>query len=104
MTESVTNSSLKLAVERRYSKAASQDPAVSCCSAGNNYGDEIPQSARNSSLGCGSPVTHLKMSEGMTLVDLGSGGGVDAFVAANKLKEIKGRVIGIDSTAKMVAR
>ena len=44
------------------------------------------------------------MNEGMTLVDLGSGGGVDVFVAANKLKAVKGRVIGIDSTTKMVAR
>ena len=104
MTESASDSSFKLAVEKKYSKAASQDPAVPCCSAGNSYGEDIPLSARNSSLGCGSPVTHLTMSEGMTLVDLGSGGGVDVFVAANKLKAVRGSVIGIDSTAKMVAR
>jgi len=93
-----------MAVEKKYADAASCDPTTLCCGAGNNYSEDIPLSARSSSLGCGSPVAHVTMNEGMTLVDLGSGGGADSFAAANKLKGIKGRVIGVDSTMKMIAR
>ena len=104
MTDSEEESSLKLEVEERYSKAASQDPAISCCSAGNDYDEDIPLSARNGALGCGSPVNYLALREGLTVVDVGSGSGVDVFAVANRLKAIKGKVIGIDSTLKMVAR
>ena len=95
-------SSLKLAINRKYGDAADSDPAVSCCGGGSQYGKDIPLGAKNASLGCGSPVDHITLHEGVTLVDLGSGGGVDAFAAARKEKLI--RVIGVDSTTKMVAR
>ena len=40
----------------------------------------------------------------MTVLDLGCGGGIDVFAAANKLRPLNGHVIGVDSTIKMIAR
>ena len=84
MTEGPEVSTLKAEIEKKCSIVASYDPSISCCGAGNSYGNDITLSARNGSLGCGSPVNHLIMKDGVTLVDLGSGGGVDVFAAANK--------------------
>lgn len=89
---------IKLAVEGKYSDEASS----SCCSKSGL--DEIPSDAQNVSLGCGSPINHVTFQEGMTLVDLGCGGGIDVFAAANKLAPLKGRAVGVDSTMKMIAR
>ncbi len=64
--------------------------------------DSIPDSA-NMGLGCGNPVALLSLKKGETVVDLGSGGGIDAFLAAKKVGE-KGRVIGIDMTEEMLEK
>jgi arsenite methyltransferase len=90
---------LKLAIDEKYSEEASNPSR--CCGDGNS---EVPSDARNVSLGCGSPMNYVEFHEGMTLVDLGCGGGIDVFAAANKLGPRKGRIIGIDSTMKMIAR
>ncbi len=90
---------IKLAIDKKYSEEAS-NPSC-CCGTGNS---EIPFDARNVSLGCGSPINFVEFHEGMTLVDLGSGGGIDVFAAANKLAPRTGKIIGIDSTMKMIAR
>ncbi len=55
------------------------------------------------SLGCGNPVALASLKEGETVVDLGSGGGLDCFLAAKKVGA-KGKVIGIDMTAEMLER
>ncbi len=68
-------------------------------------GDELaaaPDGA-NLGLGCGNPHAIAGLNEGETVVDLGSGGGFDCFLAARQVGE-KGRVIGVDMTPEMVTR
>ncbi|MFA5317150.1 MAG: arsenite methyltransferase [Dehalococcoidales bacterium] len=68
-------------------------------------GDEIrsvPEGA-NLGLGCGNPVALASLKEGETVLDLGSGGGFDCFLAADRVGE-SGRVIGVDMTPEMLAR
>lgn len=57
----------------------------------------------NLGLGCGAPLAHLALAPGETVVDLGSGGGIDAFLAASQVGP-SGRVIGVDMTPEMIAR
>lgn len=64
--------------------------------------DSIPKEA-DMGLGCGNPVALASLKEGETVVDLGSGGGIDVFLAAQKVGGT-GRVIGIDMTKEMVKR
>jgi arsenite methyltransferase len=54
-------------------------------------------------LGCGNPVALASLIEGETVVDLDSGGGLDCFLAANKVGS-KGRVIGVDLTPEMLEK
>ena len=52
-------------------------------------------------LGCGNPTALAEINPGETVLDLGSGGGIDVFLAANKVGE-EGKVIGVDMTPEMV--
>ena len=54
-------------------------------------------------LSCGVPVEHAGLQPGQTVLDLGSGAGLDVFVARNEIGET-GHVIGVDMTAEMVAK
>jgi arsenite methyltransferase len=54
-------------------------------------------------LGCGAPVQHLELKAGETVLDLGSGGGIDVFLAA-RLVGPGGHVIGVDMTPAMLER
>lgn len=93
------------AVRRFYARAATQ-PQVELCCAGSYAGDEvahIPQEALEVAYGCGSPIGAAEIKEGETFVDLGSGGGIDCFIAAKKVGP-SGRVVGIDMTDEMLAR
>jgi SAM-dependent methyltransferase len=54
-------------------------------------------------LGCGAPVALLELKPGETVVDLGSGAGIDAFLAAREVGP-SGRVIGVDMTPQMLER
>ncbi len=63
---------------------------------------EIPEGA-NLGLGCGAPVGLLELAPGETVLDLGSGGGLDAFLAAKQVGA-DGRVIGVDMTEEMIER
>jgi SAM-dependent methyltransferase len=54
-------------------------------------------------LGCGVPTRHAGIEEGDVVLDLGSGAGVDAFVARRRVGEA-GRVIGVDMTEAMIER
>jgi ubiquinone/menaquinone biosynthesis C-methylase UbiE len=60
-------------------------------------------SAANMGLSCGNPTATANLREGETVVDLGSGGGLDVFLAAAKVGP-NGRAIGIDMTPEMVER
>jgi arsenite methyltransferase len=53
--------------------------------------------------GCGAPLHHAAAKEGETVVDLGSGAGIDVFLSANKVGE-SGKVIGIDLTDEMLEK
>ena len=57
----------------------------------------------NLGLGCGNPVALASLKPGETVIDLGSGGGFDCFLAAKQVGET-GRVIGVDMTPEMVSR
>ena len=54
-------------------------------------------------VGCGNPTRFADISEGNTVVDLGSGAGIDVFLASNLVKE-SGKVIGIDMTENMLQK
>jgi arsenite methyltransferase len=54
-------------------------------------------------VGCGAPLNHAQLREGETVVDLGSGAGIDVFLSANRVKE-SGKVIGIDMTDEMLEK
>lgn len=62
----------------------------------------VPEGA-NLGLGCGNPVAIASLRKGDVVLDLGSGAGFDAFLAAKKVGKT-GRVIGIDMTAEMVEK
>jgi SAM-dependent methyltransferase len=64
---------------------------------------ELPSEVTDLSLGCGDPVTLASLTPGQTVLDLGSGGGIDCFLAAKKVGPT-GRVIGVDMTAAMIER
>ncbi len=52
-------------------------------------------------LGCGNPTALAEINQGEVVLDLGSGGGIDVFLAANKVGE-DGKVIGVDMTPEMI--
>jgi arsenite methyltransferase len=96
--------------------AASTDSASSCCggppitpqqiSTLMGYSkDDIRSVAdgANLGLGCGNPVALASLKPGETVVDLGSGGGFDCFLAAKQVGET-GQVIGVDMTPDMLSR
>jgi SAM-dependent methyltransferase len=62
----------------------------------------VPEGA-NMGLGCGNPVALASLKPGETVVDLGSGGGFDCFLAAKQVGDT-GRVIGVDMTPDMVSK
>ena len=86
--------------------------ATSCCSPRvtvskvTSYSDEelasVPEGA-NLGLGCGNPLALASLREGEVVLDLGSGGGIDCFLAASAVGE-DGCVIGVDMTPEMVEK
>ncbi|MFC1939953.1 arsenite methyltransferase [Chloroflexota bacterium] len=62
---------------------------------------KLPEDVTGISLGCGNPTSIAELSEGEVVLDLGSGGGIDCFLAAQKVGA-QGRVIGLDMTPEMV--
>jgi len=79
-----------------------------CCSTstcGSNYAPEevssLPPEALQSAFGCGNPLKFAEVKAGQTVLDIGSGAGIDCFLAAQKVGP-KGRVIGLDMTPAMI--
>lgn len=88
-----------------YSDAALEQKPKLCCPTGYS-GDEtshIPKEVLDVSYGCGNPTTFGVMREGMTIVDLGSGAGIDCFIAAKKVGK-SGKVYGVDMTDTMLEK
>lgn len=63
----------------------------------------LHQDVLNLSLGCGDPVTIAGLKQGETVLDLGSGGGIDCFMSAPRVGA-EGHVIGVDMTPEMIAK
>ena len=89
-------------------------PAKSCCGGGNaqvvatSVGYDVTELATlpegaNMGLSCGNPTAIAGLQPGETVLDLGSGGGFDVFIAGRKVGE-KGRVIGVDMTPDMLSK
>ncbi len=64
--------------------------------------EALPEEA-NLGLGCGAPIGFLHLAAGETVLDLGSGAGIDAFLAAREVGPT-GRVVGVDMTPEMLER
>ncbi|QLJ52795.1 MAG: Arsenite S-adenosylmethyltransferase [Candidatus Fermentimicrarchaeum limneticum] len=111
------NSEIKKIVKKRYSQIAKE--GTSCCltcgPCGHNateqakrigYSEEelgkIPKEAVMG-LGCGNPTALADLREGETVLDLGTGAGIDVFLAANKVGP-EGYVIGVDMTEEMIKK
>jgi SAM-dependent methyltransferase len=115
----------RAAVRKRYADAATATDSAGCCGTDSEpescCGDATTvapeQSARdvgysdgdvdavepgaNLGLGCGNPTAIARLDEGEDVLDLGSGGGFDCFLAAREVGP-SGRVVGVDMTPKMV--
>ncbi|RFU78697.1 ubie coq5 methyltransferase [Trichoderma arundinaceum] len=95
-------------VGKRYSAAAEGVEAHYADSVAKAFGytkeelSDIPQDA-NLGLSCGNPLAIATLREGETVIDLGSGAGLDVFLAANKVGS-KGRVIGVDMNKDMLKK
>lgn len=112
------NESIHAVVRERYGKIASSTKPTSCCGSEDTCYDpteltqvlydekllvDLPVDVTGLSLGCGDPVTLAELRPGEVVLDLGSGGGIDCFLAARKVGE-DGSVIGIDMTDEMLAK
>lgn len=107
-TSSAADSATVQAVRKEYGRIASaqNDSAVSA-EVARSFGysaDELAAipAAANMGLSCGNPIAMASLKPGETVVDLGSGGGIDCFLASTKVGPT-GRVIGVDMTPEMLA-
>jgi SAM-dependent methyltransferase len=64
--------------------------------------DELPAAAARASLGCGNPIVVADLAEGETVLDLGSGGGIDVILSAKRVGAM-GLAYGLDMTDEMLA-
>ncbi len=110
------NAALTEAVQAHYSKVADRGAAAAksgatvtsegCCSTADIYTpadlSAVTSGAAVASAGCGNPVALAGIRPGETVLDLGSGGGIDCFLAAEAVG-LRGHVIGVDMTPAMVA-
>jgi arsenite methyltransferase len=128
MVELTTNDELRDAVRERYAAAARSaeagrpgccGPAESACGCGTDIPDAcddrgfgtalyadaeregLPGGAQLASLGCGNPTAVAELGEGETVLDLGSGGGIDVLLSARRVGP-NGRAYGVDMTDEML--
>jgi SAM-dependent methyltransferase len=114
----LTSEKIHVEVQARYGRIAA-DFQTGCCAAdaGADYIEEcgcgaelydtdlsaLPQDVTGLSLGCGDPITLAELQPGQTVLDLGSGGGIDCFLAAKQVGPT-GHVIGVDMTPEMLVK
>lgn len=118
--EIVTGLGLREAVRQRYAAAAASAsagcvPTSDCCGPtvvgqedafgaalyGEDLTDDLPDGAVLASLGCGNPLAVASLHPGETVLDLGSGGGIDVILSARRVAPT-GRAIGVDMTEEML--
>ncbi|HEY7830590.1 MAG TPA: arsenite methyltransferase [Solirubrobacteraceae bacterium] len=115
-------SDIRESVRERYAAAATQvtttDPGSGCCAPSETFdggsevfgaalyalGDreQLPDTATLASLGCGNPTAVAELHEGETVLDLGSGGGIDVLLSAKRVGPT-GKAHGLDMTDEMLA-
>jgi arsenite methyltransferase len=109
---------LREEVRKRYAAAAravTDGTSSGCCRSesccGDSFGEslyteeqrgDLPDAAALASLGCGNPVVVAELREGETVLDLGSGGGIDVILSARRVGPT-GRAYGLDMTDEMLA-
>lgn len=116
----MSTENIKEAVREKYGQAALQVGAdrSGCCGAGSAFGgcadpitsnlydssqtSGIPQEAVLASLGCGNPTALAQLGLGETVLDLGSGGGIDVLLSAKRVGPT-GKAYGLDMTDEMLA-
>jgi arsenite methyltransferase len=113
------NQDIKEVVKEKYGQAALRvkSGGSSCCGAGaatgccdpitsnlydENQAGQIPEEALLASLGCGNPTALAKLNHGETVLDLGSGGGIDVLLSAKRVGPT-GKAYGLDMTDEMLA-
>jgi arsenite methyltransferase len=119
----VSDTDLREEVRSRYAEAATAvatgagaacdccHPGRTCAEEGHAFGpelyealasEELPDAAVLASLGCGNPIAVADLHEGETVLDLGSGGGIDVLLSAKRVGAT-GKVYGLDMTEEMLA-
>lgn len=107
----------RVQIERRSAIPLTDVSASSCCGPSDSPLDDVsgwarqlysaqelgtvPETVAELSLGCGNPIALAELREGEVVVDLGSGAGLDCFLAAQRVGP-QGRVIGVDMTPEML--
>jgi arsenite methyltransferase len=111
MRQGLLMSAIEEKVRQHYGKIALSMETDGCCSStlatgSSDYSKEelaaVPAGAYLGE-GSGNPVRHARLNEGETVVDLGSGAGIDVFLSANRVGPA-GHVIGVDMTSEMLER
>ena len=119
MATTVDSEQVKAAVRETYGRIATEERSAGCCGSTGccgpgaeptsdalGYSDEERRGAPEGAdlgLGCGNPQAIAELKSGERVLDLGSGAGFDAFLAARQVGET-GTVIGVDMTAEMIAK
>src|SRR5262244_1394584 len=114
----MNDADIKQIVKDKYGKAALRVAAGGCASSGSVSGCDghpitsnlysaketacLPTEAAAASLGCGNPTALAELRAGETVLDLGSGGGIDVLLSARRLGPT-GKVYGLDMTDEMLA-
>src|SRR5438105_6222553 len=115
----MSDETIKDLVKQKYGQAALRVTAIgstSCCGASsssscdpvtsNLYAQEqtaeLPEKAVAASLGCGNPTALAELAAGETVLDLGSGGGIDVLLSAKRVGPT-GKAFGLDMTDEMLA-
>ncbi len=118
MTKNNDKDHIRDEIRKRYAETADSCgcTGASCCTPSGSESIEVSEKLgyskedlealpveSNMGLGCGNPIAIASLKEGEAVVDLGSGGGIDCFLASMKVGET-GRVIGIDMTPPMLLK
>jgi arsenite methyltransferase len=115
-----TSGEIRQVVKEKYGHAATrvQSGKTSCCGGGEGLeancdpitstlytaeeGANVPEAALRASLGCGNPTALANLNPGETVLDLGSGGGIDVLLSARRVGP-DGKAYGLDMTDEMLA-